>query len=214
MSFFLVIPVGFCFSFLDVMGKIAQEAGLLDSDLAMTFGLCNAVGRFLFSFLLDFTRGHALGGVHTYMVVTMIIFISGMLCLVLPPAPGALSVQAANVIVGFSYGGMMALVPLGVRDFFGTKSIGIIYGILYMWVYLSIFFWASFSAKPVGCVGVACYRTYCLGGLVSTLVCLALTVLLQVASLCRSSRTASAASFAEPIGPYIRTVTPPTLAGF
>lgn len=169
-------PIGFCLSFLDAVCNMAIEVALDDVNLAVVFGVANAFGRFSASIPADYIGAHLHVNVLTYIVLSAALLVAGLLCLVLPPAPGIAAVQAANAIVALGYGGIMACVPFALPAFFNVECLGLMYGVLCFWAYLSVCFWDMFAVKPQNCHGVACYRPYCLGGALSAVVVVLLGV--------------------------------------
>lgn len=171
MSFFFLFPVGFSYSFLDVESDIAQQVphhAVTASYLATDFGWINAFGRLITSFPLDYTNRFAYGGPFSYILASLIVFCVGNCFLVWPAANSAGSVELANELMALGYGGFMGMVPAALRLLFGTEFLGLIYGVLYFWVYLAVLGWGKVGEVPSSCVGVNCYHNYCLGGAVST----------------------------------------------
>jgi len=165
------IPIGFSFSFLNVETRIASEVDLTANDLATPFGILNALGRVCVNAPLDYTRHHPLGGVFTYLLLSLATFTVGMVFLVLP-SPGRTYVQIANVFVGLGYGGILGIIPPALRLYMGIDYLGFIFGILYIGVAISEPLWGLLFFKPHSCSGVGCYRLYnlsCIGGLALTL---------------------------------------------
>lgn len=177
MSVVFILPIGFSFSFMNVEGQIAEQAVVEASFLARRFGFINAIGRILTSVPLDYTKCHPMGGVHTYIMAALAVFLAGILCLALPSEPGAGAVTTANSLMALGYGGMLGIVPMALRLIFGTENLGLIYGLLYFWVYIAVIIWGMLAVPAVGCVGVACYRPYCIGGSVGTVVTMLLGAL-------------------------------------
>lgn len=166
------IPIGFSFSFLNVEARIASEVGLAANDLATPFGILNALGRICVNLPLDYTRHHPLGGVFTYLLLSLATFTVGIVFLVLP-SPDRTCVQIANAFVGFGYGGILGMLPPALRLYMGTEYLGFIYGALYIAVAISEPLWGLLFFKPDGCSGVGCYRLYnlsCIGGFALALV--------------------------------------------
>jgi len=166
------IPIGFSFSFLNVEARIASEVGLTANALATPFGILNALGRICVNAPLDYTRHHPLGGVFTYLLVSLATFAIGIAFLALP-SPNNTCVQLANAFVGFGYGGILGILPPALRLYMGTEHLGFIYGILYIGVAISQPLWSLLFFKPSGCIGVGCYRLYnllCVGGFALTFV--------------------------------------------
>lgn len=165
------IAIAFSFSFLNVEARIASEVGLSANSLATSFGILNAVGRICVNTPLDYTRHHPLGGVFTYLLLSLATFTIGIMFLVLP-SPNSTYVQLANAFVGFGYGGIIGIIPAALRLNMGTDYLGFIYGILYIGVAISQPLWSLLFFKPDSCSGVGCYRLYnlsCIGGFTLTL---------------------------------------------
>lgn len=166
LSFVFFVAIGFSFSYLSVVARIGDEAGVKSSTLSIMFGILNALGRIVASVPLDYTRHHRFGGIFTYMVAALFIFTCGLLCLAAPAAPRAHQVHLANAIVGLGYGALLGIVPPALRIIFGTKHLGILYGLLYIWVSVAVPLWGKAAIKAEDCHGVACYRKYCIGGVI------------------------------------------------
>jgi len=166
------IPIGFSFSFLNVEARIASEVGLTANDLATPFGILNALGRICVNAPLDYTRHHPLGGVFTYLLLSLATFTVGIMFLVLP-SPDSTYVHIANAFVGLGYGGILGILPPALRLYMGSDYLGFIYGILYIGVAISEPLWGLLFFKPHNCSGVGCYRLYnlsCISGFALTLV--------------------------------------------
>lgn len=118
-------------------GKIlALQAGLSDSvatTAVMLISIGNAGGRFVWGWVSD-----KLGRVRTLMVLLLI---SGVTMLFLNAAVGVMSLVGIG-IVAFCYGGILGTMPATTGDFFGTKNLGVNYGLILM------FFSASAVLAP------------------------------------------------------------------
>merc|ERR1719362_1335435 len=136
LSSFFFIPIGFSFSFLNVEARIASEVGLTANALATPFGILNALGRVCVNLPLDYTRHHPLGGVFTYLLLSLATFTVGIMFLVLP-SPDSTFVHIANAFVGLGYGGILGIIPPALRLYMGTDYLGFIFGILYIGVAIS-----------------------------------------------------------------------------
>lgn len=172
MGVIFFIPLGFTFSFLNVVPRIADEVGASESSLTAVFGILNALGRLSGSIPLDYTRRHPLGDVFTYAFAGTLCFMGGIMFLVVPASPTREHVYIANALVSYSYGVLLGLVPPALRLFFGTAHLGVIYGILTLQVALAEPLWNMLFFKADGCRGVECFRLYyvsCIGACVVTL---------------------------------------------
>lgn len=187
MLWIFFVAIGFSFSFLNCEGALATEVGISASSLAEIFGVLNAIGRLLVGVPLDYTRHHPLGGVYSYIFASLVALGLGMLCLALPAEPGPSEVYVANALVAIGYGGLMGIVPPALRIFFGTSDLGVIYGLLYFGVSLSVPLWSFLFTKVPGCVGVGCYRAYTLGSVLG----LAATGMLTLRMLYRDAMARS-----------------------
>merc|ERR1712039_438485 len=63
---------------------------------------------------------------------------------------------------------------------FGNRNVGAIYGILYFATAISEPIWTLLVAKPDGCIGVGCYRRYCLSSVLGMLFLLGYTVTMML----------------------------------
>merc|ERR1712046_251354 len=89
-----------------------------------------------------------------------------------PASPSSRDVYVANALVSYGYGGLLGIIPPALTLQFGTKHLGMLYGILYVGVSVSEPLWNLLFFKSPDCTGVECYRTYCLScvfGFVATL---------------------------------------------
>lgn len=171
--------IGFAFSFFTVQARFAVDAGVDPSSLSVASGIIQCVGRAATSVPLDYTRHLRFGGVHTYTLLALSFFVSGLACLLLPAEPGAPQVFVANALVSLGWGGLMGVTPPAVRLQFGPDNMVLVYGLLYMGVAVSVPAWGLLeSAAYPGCRGVACYRQFCLAGAMGLASVLVLTAVL------------------------------------
>lgn len=137
----LIMLIG-CISGLMVIpfGKIlALQAGLSDSmatSAIMLISIGNAGGRFVWGSAAD-----KLGRLRTLMVLLLV---SGVTMLFLNQLQGWVSMVGIG-IVAFCYGGFLGTMPATVADFFGSKNLGVNYGLVLL----------SFSVSAVGAPIVA-----------------------------------------------------------
>lgn len=128
MSGLMVIPFG---------SLLAVQSGLSDyvATLAiMLISIGNAGGRFLWGAAAD-----KLGRVRTLMVLLLV---SGITMLFLNQLQGWVSLVGIG-IVAFCYGGFLGTMPATVADFFGSKHLGVNYGLVLL------FFSASAIGAPI-----------------------------------------------------------------
>ena len=122
MSGLMVIP----------FGKIlALQSGLSDyaaTSAIMLISIGNASGRFLWGATAD-----RLGRVRTLMVL---LFVSGITMLFLNAMQGWVSLVGIG-IVAFCYGGFLGTMPSTVADFFGSKHLGVNYGLVLLFFSVS-----------------------------------------------------------------------------
>ena len=64
MSLLFCSAIGFSFSFLNCLGRLALEADVSGTELASVFGLVNALGRLMVCLPLDYTRQQRWGGIY------------------------------------------------------------------------------------------------------------------------------------------------------
>ncbi|CAK8991303.1 unnamed protein product [Durusdinium trenchii] len=152
--------IGFSFSFLNCLGRLAAEASVSGTELSSVFGLVNAFGRLLVCLPLDYTRNYRWGGIYVYIFLSLSVYILGLLLLALPSHPGAFLVRVANIFASLGYGGLLGIVPPALRVTFGTQHLGIIYGLLYVGVAVFEPLWGLLFQKPQNCSGVECYNLY------------------------------------------------------
>jgi hypothetical protein len=164
MSAVFICGIGFSFSFFNYEAKIADAAGANLTTLWNIFGVLNAVARLFVGICCDLTRHTRYGGPPSYIVISLLFFAIGLLCLVFPDDVNAVTMQIANGSIALGYGGMMGMVPIALRLQFGTEHIGILCGILYVLVSVAQPLWSLLASDSGECVGVACYTAYNAGG--------------------------------------------------
>ncbi|HBV87504.1 OFA family MFS transporter [Desulfosporosinus sp.] len=128
MSGLMVIPFG---------SVLAVQSGLSDyvATLAiMLISIGNAGGRFLWGAAAD-----KMGRVRTLMVLLLV---SGVTMLFLNALQGWMSLVGIG-IVAFCYGGFLGTMPATVADFYGSKHLGVNYGLVLL------FFSASAVGAPI-----------------------------------------------------------------
>lgn len=107
------------------MAKVFGLSNGLSASVAATgvliIGACNALGRLAWGFVSD-----KLGRKNTLLLLLGITAIS---ILILSYVPNY-AILAVFALVGFSYGGFLGVFPALTADFFGTKYVATIYGIV------------------------------------------------------------------------------------
>jgi len=190
MNLLFFVAVGFAFSFLEVEQEIASEVGVESRSLTDVFGVLNALGRLSVSIPLDYTRTHPWGGVFSYITVSLMIFMCGVMILAFPYSTLAAqqtAMLAANAVVAYGYGGLLGIVPPALRFLFGTEHLGLLYGILYVGVSISVPLWTLIFSKSDACAGLGCYRSYYLCCVAGFAAVLALAAAMAVRD-CRAKR--------------------------
>lgn len=152
--------IGFSFSFLNCLGRLASEVAVSGTELDSVFGLVNALGRLLVCLPLDYTRQYRWGGVYVYIFASLSVYTISMLILAIPASPTATMMRVANIFASLGYGGLLGIVPPALRITFGTQHLGMIYGLLYVGVAIFEPLWSLLFQKSPDCVGVECYDLY------------------------------------------------------
>ncbi|MEM3404423.1 MAG: OFA family MFS transporter [Nitrososphaeria archaeon] len=107
--------------------QAAIEVALLDpiqaSLVVSILGLFNAFGRVLWGFAGDrFGREK---------VLTLLFTLCSIALFMMALIPGAISFVIGVILVGLSFGGFLALYPAVTSDYYGTKNLGVNYGIVF-----------------------------------------------------------------------------------
>ncbi len=107
------------------MAKVFGLSNGLSASIAATgvliIGACNSLGRLVWGFVSD-----KLGRKNTLMVL-LLLAAASIIVLSFVPKEAILIVFA---VVGFSYGGFLGVFPALTADFFGTKYVATIYGMV------------------------------------------------------------------------------------
>uniref|UniRef100_A0A7S1AE77 Nodulin-like domain-containing protein n=1 Tax=Noctiluca scintillans TaxID=2966 RepID=A0A7S1AE77_NOCSC len=175
LSFLFLLPIGFSFSYLDVTSELAQQASVSATLLDTQFGIFNSVGRVATSLPLDYTQHHPVGGANTYILASVIVFSMGLMLLVLPVCEvfgDKSTVFVSSAIMAVGYGGMLGIIPPALRIRFGTANLGVLYGILYIFVGIAVVAWGDLAKTAEGCKGVECFRFYTGGGILGCAICI------------------------------------------
>jgi len=159
MSLVFFFGIGFVFSYLEAAGGINTLVGLPATRATVYFGLFGALGRVAVNCALDYTGGSPF----IYIALGSLAFSAGMFCLVIPSELGASvnAVQGLNLLCGFGGGALLGIAPPALSLLFAPEYLGILYGILYLWVSLAIPIWGTLIPDPARCASVSCYRRYC-----------------------------------------------------
>ena len=64
MSLLFCSVIGFSFSFLNCMSRLALEADVSGTEVTSVFGVVNALGRLMVCLPLDYTRHQKWGGIY------------------------------------------------------------------------------------------------------------------------------------------------------
>merc|ERR1712060_354844 len=91
-------------------------------------------------------------------------FALGLLCVTLPSSPGTRAVDTLNFLAGVANGAFFGITAPALRLLFGSGSLGLIYGIMYVWVAVGMPFWSAQMPDTDACSGVACFHSYCMNG--------------------------------------------------
>ncbi len=103
--------------------EFAQLDNVLASLVVSILGLFNAFGRILWGFLGDrFGRARVL-------ILVFAVCATGLFMLALIYAQAAFILGV--ILVGLSFGGLLAIFPALTSDYYGTKSLGVNYGIVF-----------------------------------------------------------------------------------
>ncbi|CAE6967404.1 unnamed protein product [Symbiodinium natans] len=164
MCLLFFIGVGFVFSYLDAAGEINAAAGLPASRATITFGIYGAVARVLANCALDYTRGNRNGGPMTYIALSLLSLAAGLAAAGIPSDPNAMSVHVMNLFCSLGAGGLLGVSPPALRLLFGSGSLGMIYGLLYLLTAFGIPTWGLLLPLQ-GCAS-GCFRAYCCAGAV------------------------------------------------
>ncbi|CAK9061642.1 unnamed protein product [Durusdinium trenchii] len=149
------LGVGFVFSYLDAAGILNALVGLGASRATVAFGIYGALARVVCNLALDFTRTKRCGGPMTYIALSLISLATGLLAVAVA-APSRGSVIAMNIFCSFGAGGLLGITPAALRLSFGSGSLGLIYGLLYVLTSLGIPTWGSLLPRPT-----QSWSTYC-----------------------------------------------------
>lgn len=107
---------------------IGQEVAGLDKAVAASglgiMALCNGLGRLAWGSLSD-----KLGRLRTVMLMFVVMIVAFVA--VLPFASGFALWLIGMCLVGFSFGGFLAVMPTITADFYGTSNLGANYGFLF-----------------------------------------------------------------------------------
>lgn len=109
------------------LSPFGQEGGLTAVEAAKAIGVLaifNAVGRILWGWSSD-----KLG--LTRAMAAMAIIQAGLMFILIKMNGTFLNLAIASAIVGFNYGGIFSLFPAATASFFGTRSLGANYALLF-----------------------------------------------------------------------------------
>jgi MFS family permease len=112
--------IGHLAKIIAVQSDGAVQTGFL---FVASMAVFNALGRLMAGMLSDL-----LGRMRTLMAVCLS---QAAVMLAFPGLDGAAGFFAGSAVVGFSYGACLALFPATVADFWGSRSFGLNYGILF-----------------------------------------------------------------------------------
>jgi len=107
--------------------QAAIEVALLDpiqaSLVVSILGLFNAFGRVLWGFAGDRYGREK--------ILTLLFALCSIALFMMALIPGAISFVTGVILVGLSFGGFLALYPAVTSDYYGTKNLGVNYGIVF-----------------------------------------------------------------------------------
>ncbi|CAE7331557.1 unnamed protein product [Symbiodinium pilosum] len=162
MSLLFFVGIGFVFSYLDAAGQINAAAGLPAARATITFGIYGALARVCANCALDYTRGKPYGGPMTYIALSLLSLAAGLAAAGSPSNPDTMSVHVMNFFCSLGAGGLLGVTPPALRLIFGSGSLGLIYGLLYLLTAFGIPTW-GFLLPADGCAS-GCFQTYCRTG--------------------------------------------------
>ncbi|CAE7831990.1 unnamed protein product [Symbiodinium sp. CCMP2592] len=162
MCLLFFLGVGFVFSYLDAAGDINAAAGLPASRATLTFGIYGALARVVANCALDYTRSKPNGGPLTYIALSLLALAAGLAVAGMPSDPDTMSVHVMNLFCSLGAGGLLGVTPPALRLLFGSGSLGIIYGLLYLLTAFGIPTWGLLLPSRVCTTG--CFRAYCRTG--------------------------------------------------
>ena len=104
--------------------NIVQLTPVIAGSVIMILGIFNGLGRPFFGSVSDFVGRK--NGIYIAFIIQII-----ALTVVLPNATSYWIYALGVSIMGFSYGGFLAIMPSITSDFYGIKNVGLNYGLVY-----------------------------------------------------------------------------------